>query len=166
MELDKRIEKLSDILTCFDVQKAGQFLGQDGYFSDCFDHYRCLANRKYGILTEIKDSDCPFKEGNNEYYRFFIPKLVLKPKSKKYRPYSITEFCLQFTIGKPITLRRKGNKAITHYIMFVGYDYMREDSAGSKILLGNTGYSLKELFEEYEWQVTDSIEFKPFGVEE
>ena len=66
MELDKRIEKLSDILTCFDVKDAGQFLGQEGYFSDCFDHYRCLASRKYGILTEIKDSDCPFKEGDDE----------------------------------------------------------------------------------------------------
>ena len=28
MKLDSRIKKLSDILTCFDVKDAGQFLGQ------------------------------------------------------------------------------------------------------------------------------------------
>lgn len=79
MELDKRIKSKNDILTCFDVKDAGQFLAQEGYFSDCFSHYGCLASRKYGILTEIKDSDCPFKEGNNEYWRFFIPEIRLKP---------------------------------------------------------------------------------------
>jgi hypothetical protein len=82
MELDNRIKSKNDILTSFDVKDAGQFLGQEGYFSDCFDHYRCLAYRKYGILTEIKDSDCPFKEGNNEYWRFFIPESRLKSVEK------------------------------------------------------------------------------------
>lgn len=82
MELDNRIKSKLDILTSFDVKDAGQFLGQEGYFSDCFDHYRCLAYRKHGILTEIKDSDCPFKEGNNEYWRFFIPESRLKSVEK------------------------------------------------------------------------------------
>lgn len=62
MELDKRIKSLSDILTCFDVKDAGQFLGQEGYFSDDLEYYRCLSSRKYGILTEIKDSGFPFKK--------------------------------------------------------------------------------------------------------
>lgn len=79
MKLDSRIKALSDILTCFDVQKAGQFLGQKGYFVDCLASYRNLGNRAYGTLTEIKDSDCPFKMGNNEYWRFFIPESRLIP---------------------------------------------------------------------------------------
>lgn len=79
MNLDKRIKKLSDILTCFDVKEAGQFLGQEGYFVDCLASYRNLGNRAYGTLTEIKDSDCPFKMGNNNYWRFFLPESRLKP---------------------------------------------------------------------------------------
>ena len=33
MELDKRIKSLSDILTCFDIKDAVQFIGQEGYFA-------------------------------------------------------------------------------------------------------------------------------------
>ena len=39
MKLDKRIKALSDILTCFDIEKAKQFIGQKGYFANdlyCF----------------------------------------------------------------------------------------------------------------------------------
>ena len=79
MELDKRIKSLSDILTCFDVKDAGQFLGQEGYFADNIGHFRCLAYRKYGVLTEIKDSDCPFNQDNYENWNFFIPESRLKP---------------------------------------------------------------------------------------
>ena len=79
MNLDKRIKTLSDILTCFDIEQAGQFLGQKGYFVDCLASYRNLGNRAYGTLTEIKDSDCPFKMNNYEYWRFFIPESRLKP---------------------------------------------------------------------------------------
>ena len=115
MELDKRIEKLSDILTCFDVKDAGQFLGQEGYFSDCFDHYRCLASRKYGILTEIKDSDCPFKESDDEYYRFFIPEIRLKPGKpvEKYDEIGILKYKVEKLEKNLIELQRKLNSQET-----------------------------------------------------
>ena len=79
MKLDSRIKKLSDILTCFDVKDAGQFIGQKGYFVGYISSYQNLGNRAYGTLTEIKDSDCPFKMDNNEYWCFFIPESRLKP---------------------------------------------------------------------------------------
>ena len=82
MKLDSRIKKLSDILTCFDVKDAGQFLGQKGYFVDCLASYRNLDNKAYCTLTEIKDSDCPFKMGNNDYWRFFLPESRLEPIEK------------------------------------------------------------------------------------
>ena len=53
MNLDPRIEKLSDILTCFDVKDAGQFIGQQGYFVDCLASYQNLDNKPYGTLDEI-----------------------------------------------------------------------------------------------------------------
>lgn len=79
MELDHRIKSLSDILTCFDVKDAGQFLGQEGYFADCIERYKSLTYMKYGVLTEIKDSDYPFKQDNYENWKLFIPESRLKP---------------------------------------------------------------------------------------
>ena len=108
MELDNRIKSKNDILTSFDVKDAGQFLGQEGYFSDCFDHYRCLAYRKYGILTEIKDSDCPFKEGNNEYWRFFIPESRLK-SVEKIDEMSILKYKVEKLEKNLIELKRELN---------------------------------------------------------
>lgn len=111
MNLDNRIKALSDILTCFDVQKAGQFLGQEGYFSDCLEYYRCLSNRKYGILTEIKDSVYPFKEGNDGYWRFFIPESRLKPVEpvEKIDEISILKYKVEKLEKNLIELKRELN---------------------------------------------------------
>ena len=160
MELDKRIEKLSDILTCFDVQKAGQFLGQEGYFSDCFDHYRCLASRKYGILTEIKDSDCPFKEGDDEYWRFFIPEIKLKPEEKVFRPCTLGDFGLH--IGDLKRFRKKDDHNFEICTMYMGYI---KSNGTVKVLLGQCYYSFEELFNKYEWYDNDSNTWEMFGVE-
>ena len=34
MKLDPRIKSVSDILTCFEIERAKQFIGQKGYFAD------------------------------------------------------------------------------------------------------------------------------------
>ena len=116
MNLDNRIKSLSDILTCFDVQKAGQFLGQEGYFSDCLEHYRCLASRKYGVLTEIKDSDYPFKEGNDDW-RFFIPECRLEPV-EKIDEVSILKYKIEKLEKNLIELKRELNNQKTIYNQF------------------------------------------------
>ena len=115
MELDKRIEKLSDILTCFDTQKAGQFLGQKGYFMDVYSSFQNLDNRAYGILTAIRDSDCSFKMGNNEYWRFFIPESRLKPGKpvEKYDEISILKYKVEKLEKNLIELQRKLNSQET-----------------------------------------------------
>ena len=168
MELDKRIKKLSDILTCFDVQKAGQFLGHEGYFADVNSSYQSLDNRAYGILTEIKDTAYPFKMNNNDYWRFFIPEIRLKPKEKKLRPYTLMEFCDKFPVGLPIKYRRKGNEGWERYLILNGYRHeheQRNDRTITYIYIGNNPFTLDELFNEYEWQEHYTEDFKPFGVE-
>lgn len=166
MKLDKRIKSLSDILTCFDIEDAKQYIGQEGYFSDCIDLYRCLATRKYGILTEIKDSDCPFKEGDYEYWRFFIPESrLLEIKEKKFRPYTIMEFQDKFTMGQPIKFRPKGKVGWERYLILNGYWHeQREKQTITAIYIGSIPYTLDELFNEYEWQEHYTEDFKPFGV--
>lgn len=117
MKLDSRIKSLSDILTCFDLEQAIQFIGQKGYFSDCFDHYRCLSSRKYGILTEIKDSDCPFKEDNNEHWCFFIPESRLKPvePTEKIDEISILKYKVEKLEKNLIELKHELNNQKTIY---------------------------------------------------
>lgn len=160
MELDKRIEKLSDILTCFDIQKAGQFLGHEGYFADVNSSYQSLDNKAYGVLTEIKDAAYPFKMNNNDYWRFFIPEIRLKPVEKKYRPCTLDDFCLN--IGDLIKFRRKDDHNFEVGTMYMGY----RKNGDVKVQLGAIYYSLKELFEDYEWFDGDSNTWEPFGVEE
>lgn len=169
MKLDKRIKKLSDIITCYDEDrpKAKNYVGQMGYFSDDMMEFNDLDSCVYGELKITDDDNYPFNcNGDTIDHAFFIPESVLKPKpknEKEYRPYTIEEFCHQFPIGLTITFRRKAYKELIHNVMFTGY---RIDNTGVIVLLGNAGHDLENLFKEYEW--TESIDlgkFKPFGVE-
>lgn len=165
MELDKRIKSKNDILTSFDVKDAGRFLGQKGYFSDCIDLYRCLDNRKHGILTEIKDSDCPFKEDDNEFWRFFIPESLLE--NKKYsRPFSLIEFKgntpKMIFPDDLIHFRNKNGGFIEYAQRYNGYIV---NSRVTVICLGSREYSLEDLFENFEYLDRDG-EWNTFGVEE
>ena len=91
MKLDSRIKSLSDILTCFDIEEAKQYIGQKGYFEDYLDKYNSLEVSEYGTLTEVVDNEAPFKSDNRCHWRFFIPESLLE--NKKYsRPFSIIEF--------------------------------------------------------------------------
>ena len=111
MELDPRIKSKNDILTCFDLEKAKEFVGQKGYFADVYSSFRNLSNRAYGTLTEIKDSDCPFKEGNNEFWRFFIPEIRLKPVEPegKIDEISILKYKVEKLEKNLIELQRRLN---------------------------------------------------------
>ena len=83
MKLDERIKSLSDILTCFDIEKANHFLGKKGYFATYIADFNYLDIIKYGTLTDVRNDDYPFREGNDEYWSLFIPESFLKPKSKE-----------------------------------------------------------------------------------
>lgn len=167
MELDKRIKSKEDILTCFDIEKAGQFLGHKGYFANVNSSYQNLDNKAYGILTEIKDAAYSFKMDNNEYWRFFIPDIILKPKEKKYRPYTFQEFCDKFTVGLPIKFRPKGKVGYERYLILNGYEHeQREGQTFTYIYIGPIPYTFDELFRAYEWQEHYTEDFEPFGVEE
>lgn len=164
MKLDKRIKSLSDILTCFDIEKAKEFVGQKGYFALNINHYTSLDSLKYGTLAGVSDSIATFKEGNNGW-DFFIPESrLVKDEEKKYRPYTLEEFQKIFTIGQPIKFRFIGiNTEKT--LLLIGYEIFYEDNNPEPyILIGYETFKLDELLEEYEWQESDSNVWKPFGV--
>lgn len=164
MELDKRIKSLSDILTCFDIERAEQFIGQKGYFADGLSCYHNLANRTYDTLTHIKDGDYPFKEGKNNHWRYFIPECSLKPKEKQYRAYTIGEFEREFTIGNIVTFRHKTNRNSEYRAIYNGYHINSEGEFMA--YLGIWKYSLEELFDYYELLNSATAKWQPFGVEE
>ena len=62
MKLDKRIRALSDILTCFDIERAKEFLGEKGYFAGdlyCFTDLRRVCP-PYGTLANVFDDQDDF----------------------------------------------------------------------------------------------------------
>lgn len=120
MKLDPRIKSLSDIITCFDDEKARQFIGQNGYFSDDMMEFNDLNSCVYGELEDYSiGDDYPFRCKDGIDHAFFIPENKLKPKKKKYRPYTLMEFTEKFTMGQPIKYRRKGNVGWERYLMLM-----------------------------------------------
>jgi len=162
MELDKRIKTLSDILTCFDLEQAEQFIGQKGYFADIISSYQNLGNRAYGTLTHVKDGDYPFKEGKNSHWRFFIPESKLKPVEKKYRAYTIDEFLEKFHLGDSIVLRAKNHINMQFNVVYNGYKII--DNNKIEFYFGPVIFTLPELFQSYERFYNGR--WFPFGVEE
>ena len=166
MELDKRIRALSDILTCFDVERAKEFLGEKGYFAGdlyCFTDLRRVCP-PYGTLANVFDNpdDTFQRKEDSIYYPYFVPECLLKPKEKQYRPYTFMEFTDKFTVGQPIKFRQKGAEGYERYLILNGYEHEPDEHY---VYIGHTPYTLNELFRDYEWQVHYTEDFEPFGKE-
>ena len=168
MELDKRIKALSDVLTCFDIEKAKEFLGEKGYFAGDLYCFTDLQSCTYGTLTDACDDQAgPFHmREDNAYHQLFIPECSLKSKEKQYRPYTFMEFTAIFTFGRPIKFRQKGAVGWERYLILNGYQHeQHEGRTVTYIYIGPQGYTLDALFNDYEWQEHYTEDFKPFGVE-
>ena len=161
MKLDPRIKSLSDILTCFDIERAEQFIGQKGYFADDLPEYDSLENGEYGTLTEVLDNEVPFKVDNRCHWKYFIPEYSLKPKEKQYRPYTINEFLDKFHFGDSIILRPKINIKMEFHLVYNGYKII--DNNKIEFYFGPAIFTLLELFQSFELFYLGR--WYPFGVE-
>lgn len=168
LELDKRIESLSDIFNFSDVENARKFIEQKGYFTNNIYFFKNIQSFKYGTLINVFNDSVSYKtfrrKEDGAYYEFFIPESFLKPK-EKYRPFTLEEFSKKITVGQPIKFRKKGEKKDEWFSVMTGYwNHQIEDEVITYILIGPVQYTLEELFNDYEWQASDTEEFKPFGV--
>ena len=161
MNLDKRIKSKSDILSCFDIEKAKEFVGQKGYFANDLYCFSVVETCYYDTLDEVfKDANDPFKDDDGCYWGLFIPESFLKPKpkEKKYRPFKdINEFSIKtnFDAGDIIRVYSKSQNSELH-LMLVGW-------SDNELILGSLRRSFKELFEWFElWDGEEK--FIPFGV--
>ena len=93
MELDKRIKSLSDILTCFDIEKSKQYVDQKGYFAGKLYCFRDIQKCDYGTLSDVCDdrAEVFHMKEYDIHYPYFIPERFLKPTEKKCRPLTLDE---------------------------------------------------------------------------
>lgn len=165
MKLDPRIKSLSDILTCFEIERANQFLGEKGYFATALSDFNYLDIIKYGTLTDVRDNDYPFKEGSNDYWAYFIPESILL-EEEKFIPFKyLNELTAAgIEVGKVISIKNKNYDIVTLNVLVTEINYNNENNELINITLGATGYEFPTLFNSYLLQVND--EWKPFGVKE
>ena len=69
MELDKRIKPNKMPLTCFDINKAKQFIGKNCYFSCVMEAFENLNNCIKAPLAHVDDNTTPF----NRVFCFVLP---------------------------------------------------------------------------------------------
>lgn len=171
MKYDLRIKDYHDI-RCFASRNNRECLGKFGYFAEDISEFENLDKCVMGI--------CFFKDGEEfPFYRFdhatrrpahpekayplFCPESVIKEETeeKKYRPYTIEEFCNEgFEI---IVFRERNYPSHESHVRYNGYRIY--DDNVYKVILGNISYTLSDLFEDFEYLDSDG-EWKPFGVEE
>ena len=128
MKLDKRIKSKSDILSCFDIENAKEFVfvDQKGYFANEISSFCDINICKYGTLGSVlgDQQESFYMSETEESFSFFIPDSELlprKPKEKQYRPYTLMEFNDKFTVGQPIKFRKKGEVGNERYLILNGY---------------------------------------------
>ena len=93
------------------------------------------------------------------WYEYFLP--LANVENKKYIPCTLDNFGLN--IGDLLRFRKKDDHNFEIGTMYMGYI---KNNGIVRVMLGNTYYSLEELFNDFEWFDKDSSTWEPFGVEE
>ena len=166
MKLDKRISNdLRDVYTLY-CRNNDNLLGIEVYASNDIDDFNNIDRCKKGkvdYIDPVHGYAVKIDSENTCFFNFVIPAMCVKEKI--LRPYTLEEFRLEFDVGKPIKFRRKNNKTSENYLVYLGYSFDEsEHKYYEQILIGKSSYTLQELFDNYEWQASDTEEFTPFGV--
>ena len=161
MELDKRFKVLP--FCCFNAERCEKYINNlKGYFANEISSFCDINICKYGTLGSVlgDQQESFYMSETEESFSFFIPEYFVKPKEKKYKPYTIEEFCNEgFEI---VVFRSKIDESPEYHVRYNGY--IKYDNVYN-IILGTISYTLSDLFENYEY-LDDDGEWKPFGVEE
>ena len=160
MELDSRIINGKRPLTCFDIEEAEKYIGKLCYMCDEYNLFYQLNLIEPAILMGVEDCEIPFHNGQDKQAEFCLP-CEWVTEEKQFRPCTLDDFGLN--IGDLIKFRRKDDHNIEVCTMYMGY---MKNNGIVKVMLGNTYYSLEELFNDYEWYDRDSSTWEIFGVKE
>ena len=166
MELDKRIEALTDILSVTAGCHDWELMTKKGYFAnsifDFKDLKRLCAYGEYAGWREHNQCFLCKQAGDETYYSYFLPESRLLPNEpeKKYRAYTLKEFIGDVNLGlEPwITMRHVGTNKECKFL-YTGY---QETEVGEYICLGCYQFDFISLFKNYEIYING--EWQPFGI--
>lgn len=169
MKLDKRIIEGKKPFDCVDAESetVKSFIGKEGYFANHISEFIDISDLEEDVLTGINsdDPDCEVYKATCTTWEYFLPKEWVKEPEKKYRPFSLEEFCKTFKVGDVVKLRKK-DLQIAECAMFIGHaEYAEVNKPGANhITLGFDHYSLSSFFNNYELFIDGK--WQPFGVED
>ena len=159
MKLDERIIDGKRPLTCYDTDEAEKYIGKLCYICNDYSRFYKLSLLEPTILTGVEDCEIPFHYDKDFQDEFCLP-CEWVTEEKKYRPYTIEEFCNEgFEI---VVFREKNRPSHESHVRYNGY---RKYDNVYKVILGNISYTLNDLFEDFEY-LDDDGTWKPFGAEE
>lgn len=167
MKLDERL-KISPF-NCFDIEKAKQFIGKKGWFSNRIGNFSDLNKCDFGTLGKIHDdNDSPFcKTETATLNFFFIPASLVEDKKEVFsRPFSIIEFkghLPKMLFPDDLIHFRNKDTGFSEYAQ--RYNGYIVNSQSTVICLGSREYTLGDLFKNFEYLDKDG-EWKPFGIKE
>lgn len=169
MELDKRIEALTDILSVTVGCHDWELMTKKGYFANSIFDFKDLKRLcVYGEYAGWREHNQCFlckQAGDETYYSYFLPESRLLPEEpeKKYRPFTLDEFVNKYSLGDEIILKVKENNKIEHKLFIEYIKDAKNINTCMNICLGGFYYSLKDLFDKSELYTSEG--WKPFGVE-
>lgn len=157
MNIDDRITDRKYIFDCFSADKAKEYVGENCYMTDDFPLFEDLDFIPVYKLDAI-DNNSFYSETGEGNFEYCLPVRFVKPVEKKYRPYTIEEFCNEgFEI---IVFRERDCPSREFHLRYNGY---RKCDNVYKVILGNISYTLSDLFEDFERFYNGR--WFPFGVE-
>ena len=175
MELDKRIEALTDILSVTVGCHDWELMTKKGYFANSIFDFKDLKRLcVYGEYAGWREHNQCFlckQAGDETYYSYFLPEDRLLPKEpeKKYRPFSIEEWKFKHSFGDTILYRRKGTYCGWHReaeTMYLGYvkqlNGITDEAGKGELILGDGCYDIQNLFDNYEIWIDGG--WQPFGI--
>ena len=165
MNLDKRL-KISPF-NCFDSKQARRFIDKMGYFSNNLGDFSDLTKCKFGTLGAIHDDlEQPYYMKENVTVNgFFVPESLVEPTKHNKRPFGMYEFkdnLPKMMLSDDVIHFRDKATDTKFSVKFVGEIL---DGSDWFVCLGTREYTLKELFENYEYLDKDEC-WNTFGVEE
>ena len=91
MNIDDRILDRKYILDCFSAEKAKEYIGENCYMTDDLPLFEDLDFILVYKLDAIDNNS--FYNETEGSFEYCLPVRFVKPAEKKYRPYTIEEFC-------------------------------------------------------------------------
>lgn len=163
MNLDSRIKDILYIADCFTTDTYKKYIGTECYLTNEISNFANLDNCTRGTLDAVYD-DSVLPYGSKERgYSFCLASVFVESKHTELRPFTINEFNRRFEFGEYITFRRK-DRTRSFCVPYNGNEYQSETEGDPDdgVHLGAYAIGLQDLFNDYEYRVSD--EWRPFGV--